>query len=248
MPSILEVIAEGRRGLRDTDAKVAPCALLVTMPAGIVVVPHATAERTGALPTTAALVKNALGILEYLPEEPKDETTGNEYRADTVAAVVKKGQIYGVVETAVTINTVPFVRFAVTTTEQRGAMLATSGGTVVVTPTAVNATLYELYVTLDFGTDQRTLFAQYTSDGSATAAEIVDALAAKLTADPDLLAVNTADTLVLSSTTAFISVVESHASLAVNGSGIGTQVAAPLPNARFRTSTSGAGVALVEIL
>lgn len=241
--AVFEEITRGRRGLScSLDPKdVGGFRSALTIPAGIVVVPGTT-EGSCKAPTTAAEVAKALGVVMYSPTEQPDTATGNEYRAKSMCDVQTMGHIWCTVEGTVVKDAQPFVRFS---GANPGQLLASSGPAgIVVTPTAVNSTRYYMTVRVQDGSGTYTFPVEFTSDASATAAEVAIGLAAVLDADPNIVAVESAGTLVLTSTTAFLSVIEVDANLAITSDG---QIAAPLPSSLFRMSLTGAGIAKVEL-
>jgi len=178
-----------------------------------------------------------------------EDSTSPEYAAGAMVAILKKGRCWVTVEEGVTPTSPVYVRFADgiadNTKTQKGAFRKSADGTAQVdtlTPTAVNSTAY--FVTVKDANGERTY--TYTSDGSATAAEIVTGFTAQMTNDVGVTPSGTT-TLILTAKSAGVGFTTyADSNMAIAHTTANAQTAEKVANACYRSTASAGSVAVVE--
>ncbi len=200
--------------------------------AGRVVAPGAS-DNSVKLPASAADVEAAAGVVVYHPNSEVAGAAGEENATNDHLDLVEQGEIVVEVEEAVAYDADVFVRHS---GAELGICRSDQDGTTTLTvDTAVNDKEY--FVTLDGA-----IFAT-TADGTATVTEIATALAAEIDADAAYGATSSVGVITVTpvSGTTIVGSKSSEISTTTNGT------AAKMPAAKYRSSTSGAGVALVRL-
>lgn len=158
---------------------------------------------------------------------------------------VKYGRVWVPVEGAVAAGAQAYARFAANgSNTQKGKFRGDRDGTAqvtTITPTAVNSTVYNLAI-------NGRAYA-ITSDGSATATEISAAFIALINADTDVgVTASGTSTLVLTANVAGVPFsVSLGANLAAAATTANALNAGKVTGCKFLTSTSGAGLALMQV-
>ncbi len=174
-----------------------------------------------------------------------------------MANVLRKGKVWMLTEGTVTANGKVYARHTSdgASNTQKGKPRAdgdvSAQQVTTVTPTAASTTLYTLTVFVD----GKLYSFQVTSDGDGTATEICDAFRTAMqanTAFNALVASTGTATLILTGTAALSAEFQvadggSPGVLAVAATTAFAKRADEVPGARYLTSTSGAGLALVEV-
>jgi hypothetical protein len=217
--------------------------------AGRVVAPSGTTNLECQEPTTAALVASAYGFTVFSPmQEDSDLTDGTPHYGDnSMVSIMTHGSMYVDCEGTVVAQAPVYVRFTSDggSNTELGKVRGNSDGTVVIDTTA-NAVEGVYSITLFNGVVQETF--PYTTDGSATTAEILAALVAAIDASANYSAAGTTEITVTLVAGSEIKVVELRAPTAATQLlwvVTDNQKAAILPGAYFTESRTGAG--LVEI-
>ncbi len=214
--------------------------------AGRVLSPSGTDNLECQEPTTAALVKSALGFSVFTPlEEDADLTDGAPHYADNqMVSIMTDGSMWVDCEGTVVAGNPVFVRITSdggSNTELgkvRGDSDVVSGGIVITPDASFTAALTTVGLTLSDGTNTQTF--QFSTDSSPTTAEVAAGLVAAIDASTLFAATGTVD-INVTSTTGIVEVValDERLTLTVAARAI------RLPGAYFSTSRTGAG--LVEI-
>ncbi len=217
--------------------------------AGRVLAPSGTDNLECQEPTTAALVKSAYGFSVWTPmEEDADLTDGSPHYADNqMVSIMTDGSMWVDCEGTVVAGNPVYVRHTSDggSNTELGKVRGNSDGTLVIDTTA-NAVEGVYSITLDNGVTQETF--PYTTDGSATTAEIIAALVAAIDASANYSAAGTTEITVTLVAGTEIRIVELRAPTpATQLLWVVTdnQKATKLPGAYFTTSRTGAG--LVEV-
>lgn len=217
--------------------------------AGRVLAPSGTDNLECQEPTTAALVAAAYGFSVFTPmEEDADLTDGSpHYADDQMVSIMTEGSMFVDCEGTVVAGNPVYVRHTSdgSSNTELGKVRGTSDGTVVIDTTA-NAVEGVYSITLFNGVTQETF--PYTTDGSATTAEILAGLVAAVDASANYSAAGTTEVTITLVAGTRIEIVELRAPTAATQLlwvVTDNQKAAVLPGAYFTTSRTGAG--LVEI-
>lgn len=220
-----------------------------------------SAVGTAAAPTSASVDSDVIGIAyrgaNVLLRDTAADNTQDRYAPGDTMDVLEAGSVICRSETAWTDGGAVYVRRIATGTEVLGALRASGDGTARVltgTPTAANATVYQLR--LDVDKDGNGEFKSYTigylSDGSGTATEICDGLRAELALITELTGVITGTgtaTLILTGAAGVSFEAASIAAgvVAIAETTAGTLDTFKLKNARFEGSGSANGLAKVVL-
>lgn len=98
-------------------------------PAGVFVV-HGTGAQSCKVPSSAAEVLQALGVVVWSASElPPSDTTTNDYASGTVVPVLDHGDIWVVCEEAMAVTDAVYVRHTAGAGEQAGAVRTDADGT-----------------------------------------------------------------------------------------------------------------------
>lgn len=262
-------LAESAEGIH-AIAKVAS----VAIPFGCFVTRNAD-DVKAKLPTSAAEVLNGAkasgGVAVSTNAIVSDPSVVNPlFPTNKEFAALRRGPIFVLVEEAVTQGDQAFVRFADAVASQDAGYLAASGGAAnqkgafrksadasaataqvaTLTPTAVNATIYAVEVK---GADGNVIAAaEYLSDGSATATEIVTGLKAALGTVAGIALSGTA-TLILTASVAgvgfsVVSIGDGTIAVAATQANVaGTASAVAVPGCYFKTSAAAGSLAVLGV-
>jgi hypothetical protein len=210
---------------------------------GLLLAPSGTAGQECIAPSTEALVKSAIGFSVIRPMSEDFDST-HHYADNEAVALMESGHMHVLSEGTVVGDAPVYAR--VTSDGGSNTVLGKvradsdypAGGIVLTPASAVNATVYS--VTLSDGTSPAETF-NYTSDGSATVAEIAAGLVALIDASAKFAATGTV-TISVTSGTGIVEVVAiTTPSLSVTT----TARAFRVPGTFFDHSRTGAG--LVEL-
>lgn len=215
------------------------------IPFGVIVVMDGAADKCRLPELASDIGAKTLGLaLRTLALENNLDGT-NVYPAKSAINVLKKGRAWVEVEDTVVAGDSVYVRHEANGSDsQLGAVRPNMDGVAqvtTITPTAVNSTVYNMSI------NGRAY--SYTSDGSATAAEIVAGFTALIDADSDNGVVcSGTNTLIL---TADVEGVPFVVSLGANLSAAATTANAAyttlLSGAKFLTAASAGGLAKIEL-
>lgn len=218
--------------------------------AGRCVAPSGTANLECQEPTTAALVKAAYGFTVWTPmEEDADLTDGSpHYANDQMVSIMTDGSMWVDCEGTVVAGNPVYVRHTSDggSNTELGKVRGNSDGTLVIDTTA-NAVEGVYSITLNNGVVQETF--PYTTDGSATTAEIIAGLVAAIDASANYSAAGTTEITVTLVAGTRIEIVELRAPTAATQllwTTTDNQKAAVLPGAYFTSSRTGAGLAEIH--
>lgn len=219
-----------------------------------VVVAKGTGDVKAKLPASAADV--LAGIVLHSNEYHKTSELGDTgLKPKVPMSVLRKGRVYVLLEENVSKGDPAFVRHtAKGGNTQTGGLRKTPDGTaggriITVTPTAVNATTYQLRVSV--GDDDFSF--EVLSDGSATATEICDSFRTQMAANTEFSALVTASgtaTLVLTGNTVgqdFSAESTGPGTLSVASTQAAGGTAVELYGCTFFTSGTAGGVAVLEV-
>jgi len=217
------------------------------IPFGVVVCMQDTTPDKCRLPVVAGDIGNKTLGITLRSFAMENNTAGTAvYPLDSSVQVAREGLVAAAVEEAVSAGDDVWVRYAAKgANTQLGALRKSPDGVakvIDVTPTAVNAGDYVI------GIGQYSY--HYTADGTATAAEIIAGLLAKVNLQTALHGVTASDgttTLTLTGTAGvdFDYSVGSNLSAAVTTAG--TQTAAKLSRAKFHKGAGAAALAVVSL-
>ncbi len=213
---------------------------------GLALVPSGTAGQECISPSTAALVLKTIGFSVYRPMSEDFDTT-HHYADNEQVSIMRTGHMNVSCEGTCVADAPVYIRHTSDggSNTVLGKVAANSGGTVVIDTTA-NAVEGVYSITLDNGVTQETF--PYTTDGSATTAEILAALVAAIDASANYSAAGTTEITVTLVAGTEIKIVELRAPTAATQLlwvVTDNQKCTRLPGAYFDASRTGAG--LVEI-
>lgn len=196
------------------------------------------------------------GVLRHSHAEALADNDDPGLQADDMGEVMRRGRIWVAVENAVTAGAQAYARHTSdgASNTQKGKFRSNADGVAqvtTVTPTAANSTLYSL----DVFAGGRPFHFEVTSDGSATATEICDAFRTAMAANAAFTALVTTSgtaTLILTGVTAgdafYVSSGGSPGAYAsITETTAASARAEAITGCRFLTSTSGAGLAILEV-
>lgn len=210
---------------------------------GLLLAPSGTAGEECISPTTEALVKSAVGFSVFRPMSEDFDST-HHYADNEAVALMEHGHMHVLCEGTCVADAPVFAR--VTSDGGSNTILGKvradsdypSGGIILTPASAANSTVYS--VTLSDGTHTPETF-NYTSDGTATTAEIAAGLVALIDASANFAATGST-TISVTSTTGIVEVV----ALTTPSLSVTTPARAfRIPGCFFDQSRTGAG--LVEI-
>lgn len=211
---------------------------------GLLLAPSGTAGQECISPSTAALVKSAVGFSVFRPMSEDFDTT-HHYADNEGVALMETGHMYVNAEGTVVADAPVYARFTSDggSNTVLGKVRADSDGGVTLTTTATANGEYR--VTLSNGVVQEIF--SFTAS-SSTATQIITGLVAAIDASPNFAATGTSTATITAQTGGEVSIVNlfapTTAALALYVT-TDTQRAARVPGCYFDTSRTGAG--LVEL-
>lgn len=248
---ILDAPTEGQNGFiaaSDTPASIITRVQDANINCGLFVCEGAVPGTTAKAPATAAEAKACIGAL-LDPQTMNEIGAAADYLDGQVGSIVEHGTMWVNSEGTVAYDGKVYVRHTSDGSSNTvlGKARGDSDGTVVIDTTA-NAVEGVYSITLDNGVVQETF--PYTTDGSATTAEIIAALVAAIDASANYSAAGTTEITITRVAGTEIKVVELRAPTpATQLLWVVTdnQKAALLKGAKFKKARTGAGLTKVRL-